>query len=174
MAPGQEEMRTPRPEPIPEWMQRETHEINRLSYNVDKESAKKLKAMIQAVYTAENVKIIHTGKTTGILTSFHSWRQLASYLDWIPHNGLTRQLIPALRISCGSVRMGSPARTQAIRIMKQKAAELDLTEGEADQDSSVEDEEPGTYKHSVYYHCRGVYCQYCNHPHHSGSAATEC
>ena len=125
--------------------------------------------MIDPPTYADSVKISHVGTMPVLLSSFRSWRQLASFLDWIPHHELTGQLGPALRISCGHIRMGSPARLQAMQIMKQNAAEKPVTEKEANQDSRPEGESPGTFEDFLKNHFRGAYCHHCNQLPHSAS-----
>ena len=164
------EVSVPQPKIVPEWRRGEVIEINRLSYKVSEESAKTVKAMLKGSGKVKSAKIIQVGGMTGMLVSLTSWKMLALFLEWIPHHELTKQLIPALRITCGSIEMGTPAREQAKRIIAQKASEQFSTPDEADQDSEPEDPSAREYRSSVRYHSHGVYCEICTYFHHCDSA----
>ncbi len=136
--------------------------INRFSYQVPRPEARALKAMIKAGGHADSVKIVRVNTLTGILTSFKNWRQVASYLDWISQPGVTRQLVPAVRISCGSIRIGSFARNQAKVLLKERASDMEPPEEEAECDSEEDDEQEIEHTFFQFYLLKGVMCDSCN------------
>ncbi len=136
--------------------------INRFSYQVPRPEARALKAMIKTEGHADSVKIVRVNTLTGILTSFKSWRQVAFHLDWISQTGMTRQLVPAVRVSCGSIRIGSAARNQARELLQERARDMEPPKEEAERDSEEDEEQKIEHTFLQVYLPDGVMCHSCD------------
>lgn len=144
--------------------------INRLAYKIEEKAAKTLKSLILLAKVAERVRCLQSKEVTALLISCKDLDQMVRFLEWTNLNDTTRQLIPSIRIMCGTTGRSDEPYKYAKKLVESIANDLKLEEIDMlREDSDFEPDSEFLLSHPGLQVClkNGIYCAQCDQLHKS-------